>query len=185
MKRVTANQLLTIVLLITGLSANATPVTWVASGRVDQLTYSPTDSPFPLANVGDLFQVTVRFDSNAALIGTDTGDRFEPGTRYRYNGDSVVLSARVGESAVVVFDAHDLSFGVLDVLDDTSYIAGVPWDGYRIGRFDPASLANAVLLVRGPILDVVHGPGLPTIPDPRLAMLEQHFFSLNGTHYDS
>jgi hypothetical protein len=68
-----------------------------------------------------------------------------------------------------------------DLADTPSAISVT--DGFSFGfdtlpptGFESASLQ---LILRGSILDIVNGPGLPAVPDPRLAGLEESLFNLS------
>jgi hypothetical protein len=65
----------------------------------------------------------------------------------------------------------------LYVLDNTGYVSGgVPWDGLTFALGNEGESVGWSM--RGGILDIVNGPGLPMSPDPRLADLDETFFFL-------
>lgn len=158
----------------------AVPVTWSIVGQITG-TGGPSGAPyFPAAVVGDAFEVLVSFDTDAPLVRTSSGGSFGPGARYSYDPASIRFSVRVGASGPIDF-AYGPEFGLpysfLYLLDDTGYASGgVPWDGFTFALGNLGS--QLALSMRGGILDIVNGPGLPMTPDPRLADLDQTFFQI-------
>jgi hypothetical protein len=174
---------LTVGLLAGPMAANAVPVTWSVVGTITGVTSGPSGVPyFPAAVVGDPFEVLLSFNTDAVLQGTNTGNQFAPGARYRYDPSSIQFSVRVGASGPVNF-AYGPEFAsgsFLYLLDNTGYASsGVPWDGISFGLQTAGANPSIGLSMRGAILDIVNGPGLPVTPDPRLADLDQTFFQIS------
>lgn len=156
-----------------------TPVTWELKGHITGETGASVRSFFPSAIVGDPFRVLVTFDSNARLVSTDTGGAFAPGMRYRYDPASMAVSITVGAEGPVELShaAMPSATDLLYVMDNSGFASfGVPWDGIFFGLNYPSFVLT--LGMRGSILDIVRGPGLPSTPDPRLVSLEQRFFQM-------
>jgi len=157
---------------------NAVPVTWSITGQIASTSGASGPPYFPTAVIGDAFEVLVSFDTDAPLVRTSSGGAFGPGARYSYDPASIRFSVRVGASGPIDF-AYGPEFGLpysfLYLLDNTGYVsAGVPWDGLTFALGNVGE--QLALSMRGGILDIVNGPGLPMTPDPRLADLDQTFF---------
>jgi len=175
--------LLAVGLLAGTSAANAVPVTWSVVGSITTATSGTSGVPFfPAAAVGDAFDVLVSFDTDAALIRTQSSGIFAPGTRYSYDPASIRFSVRVGASGPVDFaPGPAYPNGLLYLLDNTGYASGgVPWDGITFILQDSNFNEGITLTMRGGITDIVNGPGLPMNPDPRLADLDQTFFAILG-----
>lgn len=157
--------------LVLPIAAPAAPVTWAFSGVFDEAT--------PTLPVGNAFDGTISFDTDAALIASQA---FGPGFRYQYDASSLVLTLNVagGPSFTIVPDPA--IGGVFYVRDDSSDLqfAEAPLvDGYSFNVFTNGP--SYQLILRGTDLTVVNGPGLPADPDPRLPGLEFSTFILYPT----
>lgn len=150
-------------LLIGPVPVNAAVVTWEMQGTIT--TVDGIVPNFVAAQVGDPYVVTWSFDTNAALLATNS---FPPGTRYDHDNSSLVVTVRVGSSAPVTF-THGSStatpFNRILLRDDAGDqpINGQPADGISFGLyFDDVETIN--LIFRTDDLSAVSGPGLPSNP---------------------
>lgn len=157
-----------IAVLMSPMAANAVPITWEFTGEFDTVDGSPGVS------VGDAFRVLVNFDSDASLVTTQTGGRFEPGTRYEYDASGLsfhVSLLGLPEQSITPFgDGFDLLW-LRDNSGDRSCCESPEVDGLTFALIDANGIGASIVL-RGSILDIFSGPGLPTDPDPRLVDLE-------------
>lgn len=155
-------------------AAQATLVTWEMGGTLE-------DTSGLGVSAGDAFTVRVTFDTEAALLATQTGGRFDPGARYVYDPSAVTFDISLGGGAT------NLSFGAggFDAFllrDNTGDVAasGEPpvVDSISFNLGDNATFLTQVIF-RGSILDIYEGGALPATPDPRLLELELSQFNVN------
>lgn len=180
---------LTAALLLTSAFAHAERVTWEFTGQLESVFNVPT------ASVGDEFRVLVTFDTDAPLLTTQTGGRFEPGARYEYDGRGLtVLVILPGFPSVLIMPSAS-SRNTLWQRDNSG--DALLWDepavvdGITFGISDPdygpspISVGQFQVVLRGSNLEIFDGPGLTTTPDPRLLNLELRNFSWTSATYDN
>lgn len=164
-------------LLVAGLlagpvAANAEPVIWELNGTVTNAS----------GTLGDLldatFVVFMGFDTDAAIVRTDTGGRFDPGARYNYDPSSLYFDVSFAGGDFVRYTA-DLSRGAFIIQRDNSGdLAAITGEGPQIDGYG-FNTGYVGFAARGPSpLDIVNGPGLPADPDPRLLDLALNLFSV-------
>jgi len=175
--------LLAVGLLAGPMAANAALVTWGMTGTVSTAT-GELAPPFEGVVEGEPFQILLSFDTNATLLRTDEGGRFSPGRRFVYDPSSLVASVLIGTRgpATYAFDPAAAALSFFLVRDNSgdlpvSETGGQPIDGYGFSIGFGAGVLN--ITMRGPVLDIVTGPDLPTMPDPRLADLPLSLVSLS------
>lgn len=155
-------------ILMSPMAANAVPITWEFTGEIDDVTGSPGVA------IGDAFRVLVNFDTDAALERAQTGGRFDPGTRYEYDASGIsflVSFPGLSDQSITPFgDGFDLLW-LRDNSGDRSCCEFDEVDGLTFALLDSNGFGVSIVL-RGSILDIVNGPGLPEDPDPRLVDLE-------------
>lgn len=168
MKKTKSTCLALVAVLMSPLAANAVPITWEFTGEFDTVDGSPGVS------IGDAFHVLVNFDTDASLVAAQTGGRFEPGARYEYDASGLsflVSLPGLPEQSITPFgDGFDLLW-LRDNSGDRSCCEPPEVDGITFALVD-ANGVGASIVLRGSILDIFSGPGLPTDPDPRLVDLE-------------
>jgi len=154
--------------LLSPMAANAIPVTWEFTGEIDEIEGSPGVS------LGEAFRVLVNFDTDAALLTARMGGRFDPGTRYEYDGSGMSFLVSMGSLPDQLITPAGVDFALLWLRDnsgDRSVDEFPEVDGLTFSIRD--ALGNgADIILRGSILDIFSGPGLPANPDPRLVDLE-------------
>jgi hypothetical protein len=164
--------LLAVGLLAGPMAANAEPVIWELNGTV-------TDASGTLGDLLDkTFVVFMGFDTDAAIIRTDTGGRFAPGARYTYDPSSLYFDVSFAGGDFVRY-TPDLSRGAFIIQRDNSGdLATLTGEGPQIDGYG-FNTGYVGFAARGPSpLDIVNGPGLPTDPDPRLLDLALNLFSI-------
>ena len=183
--------LLAVVVFALPMVASATVVTWELRGSITGFS-GQLPAEYAGAAVGDSFQILFSFDTDAALIRTDQGGRFDPGARYVYDPSSMSATVAVGNGGPVDYAVSDPdpANSLLYMRDDSGDLLGVLGylvDGFSIGI---GSISGEVfnLVLRGSVLDIIDGPALPAVPDPRLADLEDsgfavRFFDSSGEVY--
>lgn len=171
--------LLAVALLVGPATADAVVVTWDIRGSIDGVEGEGWPD-FPAASVGDSFQVLFSFDTDATELRADVGGRFAPGARYQYDPASLSASVVIGSSAPVEYRYDPTLSSLIFMRDNAGDVAseGVI-DGFTFGIGIPiGSNGSLGIIMRGTVLDIVNGPGLPAVPDPRLADLEISRFQL-------
>jgi len=161
------------------MTAGAVVVTWDIRGSIDSV-FRGGWPDFPDASIGDPFKVLLSFDTDAAELRADIGGRFAPGARYQYDPASLVASVVVGSSASVEYRYDPTLFTSLIFMRDNAGDTeeGVI-DGFTFSIGVPIGANGSLgIIMRGTVLDIVNGPGLPAVPDPRLADLELSRFQL-------
>lgn len=157
--------LLVTIAAIAPLAAEADLVTWEFTGLLDESTAAGID-------VNDPFKVQVSFDLDAELLLAQTGDRFDPGTRYVYDAtDLSILISLPGMADQLLTATGDQNILWLrDDSGDRSCCEAPAVDGitFALGGTD----YGASIIFRGSILDIYDGGALPSTPDPRLLDLE-------------
>ena len=168
--------LLAIGLISAPLAASAIPVTWQFDGTT---TYTSGDFVSVLGvHPGDPFHYSLNFDTSAPLLSCNVAAG--GGTRCFYNPDSVTFS-NIFLGSQGPFNPAFLpgDTGTLIVRDNypapaSDPVPGALTDGLSFGRDTSASSGQVVhffVILRGPVLDIISGPGIPGVPDPRLAAL--------------
>ena len=99
MKIVAFGAVLGLLFAVKANSVHAVEVSWEMTGTIHENT--GLEGVF----VGDPFRVSVTFDSDAALITTQTGGRFEPGARYQYDTSVLTIVAGLSELPEIVFES--------------------------------------------------------------------------------
>lgn len=170
-------------LIAAPMAGNAMPVTW----RFDGSTTFTTGDFVSVLNVrpGDPFHFSLNFDTSAPLRFCDVAAG--GGTFCRYNWDSIGFS-KIFLGSQGPFNPAFLpgDTGTLFVRDNYPAPAGDPGgavlvDGLSFGRDTSDSsgtVAHFSVLLRGPVLDILNGPGIPGVPDPRLAGLRLSDFGI-------
>lgn len=166
MKIVAFGAVLGLLFAVKANSVHAVEVSWEMTGTIHENT--GLEGVF----VGDPFRVSVTFDSDAALITTQTGGRFEPGARYQYDTSVLTIVAGLSELPEIVFESSpENSLQLLWIRDNSGDLKdfGEPpvVDGMTMGIFR-ATPASVGVIFRGSIIDIFDGPGLPIQPDQRL-----------------
>ncbi len=177
--------------LVGPVAAEAGIVTWDMRGTIT----TANGSVFGMDGivVGETFAVRLRFDSDAALLRTQSGGDFSPGVRYEFDPAATVMTVAVGTRAPVEL-LHSTVFGQSDLLwvrndagdqigNDEPVSDGYSW---RLAASPVACGGSTVtptasVIFRGPVLDLVTGPQLPTVPDHRLADLPVSNLQLFGS----
>lgn len=180
MNRARSACLTLIVVLLSPVVANADLITWEFSGQID-------DTDRAGVSVGNAFSVQVNFDTDAALLTTQTGGVFDPGARYQYDpsGMSFVVNLPGLTDAVFTPGSGLNVLWLRDNSGDRQCCEPAVVDGLSFQLQGTDFLVQAGIF-RGSILDIFDGPGLPTTPDPRLVDLEISAFYLeNGDGYAS
>ena len=172
------------------LTSNATIVTWRYEGVITEANPAGTLASllpdFADVAVGEQFEVFLSFDTDATLLRTRSGPFFNPGVKYEYDPASISYLVRIGTRTPL-----ELAWtaGGSDTLFARDNSGDVPneapaVDGYTFGIDSANGHINISTIMRGPVLDIVTSPLLPTIPDPRLADLALSrflLFSSDGT----
>jgi hypothetical protein len=172
--------LLAVALLVGPATADAVVVTWDIRGSIDGIDVGGWPD-FPDASVGDSFQVLLSFDTNATQLRADVGGRFAPGARYQYDPASLSASVVIGSSAPVEYRYDPTLFNLIFMRDNAGDTEEGVIDGFTFGIGIPiGSNGSLGIIMRGTVLDIVNGPGLPAVPDPRLADLELSRFQLTA-----
>jgi len=160
-------------LVLGPIAGNADLVTWELSGLID-------DTDRLGVNIGDAFSVQVNFDTDAALLTTQTGGRFDPGARYEYDPSGMSFVVNIPGLIDELFTPGD-GANILWLRDNSGDRAdgGEPAqvDGLSFALEDTDFIIQAGIF-RGSILDLFDGPGLPSTPDPRLVDLEISDFAI-------
>jgi hypothetical protein len=158
-------------LLAVSAAANATLVTWRVQGHLTEADGGPPDFL-----VNNPFTLLINFDAAASLNGTQVGDT---GFRYSYNANSLSFDLFAGTTCNPCHRAatDPGSSGIIFLRDNFSLAPGfpAPIDGYTFAILDGDF--NFQVIMRGPILDIINGPGLTENPDPRLASYDTPGFS--------
>jgi hypothetical protein len=147
-------------------AANATLVSWKLQGHLIGAYGGPPD-----IGAGDPFTVLVNFNSAATLLSGQTVNG-NTGVRYSYDASSLSFDIFAGTTChpCHISASDPGSSGIIFVRDGFSLLPNAPQpiDGYTFNILDDAGV-NYSVIMRGPILDLVNGTGLPENPDPRLA----------------
>ena len=156
-------------LLLAATGVHAAPTHWEFQGRFTSV--SGSEAPADLA-AGSPFRIVVGFDTAATLVSSPPGTA--GGVRYNYSSPmrwQIYAGVECNPCEVSVQN------GNIIMRDDFSN-GGPAVDGYSFGLIDGD--ADVVLIMRGPVLDIVNGPSLALEPDPRLADLEIASFAVCG-----
>ncbi len=172
MTRKKSTYLALIAVLLSPIMAQADLVTWEFSGLIE-------DTDRAGVVIGDAFSVQVIFDTEAALLTTQTGGRFDPGARYEYDPSAMSFVVNLPGLIHEVFTPGG-GFDLLWLRDNSGDRAagGEPAqvDGLTF-QLEGADFLVQAGIFRGSILDIFDGPGLPSTPDSRLVDLEiSNFF---------
>lgn len=171
--------LLATALLAGPTTADALVVTWDIRGAIDA-SFGEGWPDFPGASAGDPFQVLLSFDTNATQLRADNGGRFAPGARYQYDPASLSATVVIGSSVLVEYRYDPTLFSLIFMRDNAGDVTdeGII-DGFTFGIGIPiGSNGSLGIIMRGTVLDIVNGPGLPAVADPRLADLELYRFQI-------
>ncbi len=176
MKKIVGLLFLVAGMLIAPISANASLVTWGFSGH---LTAASGPGLPPDIAAGDPFSVLATFDSAAPLLAPPAPGA--TGLKYLYDPSSLAFDIFLGSSCNPCHPAVSNSgfAGNIIVRDNFSGPPGfpVPVDGFTFGIVTDTQ-TFIQLVMRGAVLDIVNGPGLPDAPDPRLASLSLSNFQV-------
>jgi hypothetical protein len=107
----------------------------------------------------------VTFDSDALLLSASPSG---PGTLYDYDPSSVQFSVRFGSADPVVLDFADAITRYMIKRDDVQLRpeeAAVDMLSFQYRGLEGFTISLQLI---SPLLDVLSGPGFPSIPDPRL-----------------
>jgi len=167
-----------IVLSSIPLAAVAMPTAWEFRGALTSVT-----GDFPADFVaGTPYRIVVGFDTGAPVLSSSPSGG---GTRYFYAADSLTYRVYIGTSCAPceptnnpAYDPAASSIIVRDGATDPAF--GDAVDGYTFNLVTADNL-TINLLLRGPVLDIVNGIGLPALPDPRLAGLRVASLDICGT----
>lgn len=180
---------LALCLLGAPLVAQATPVTWEATGAITAISGSYTASG---VGVGDAFRVLISFDTAAVRTGFQANGT--GGSRSNYDASTlsfelfvgaVCTSADAAHTCLTTFDpAAGGSIIVRDNFADP--VLGDLVDGITFGLngFDNGNPEFQQYVMRGPVLDIFSSSALPDVPDSRLATLRTSIANIgrrNGT----
>lgn len=168
-------------LIAAPLAGNATPVTW----RFDGITTFSSGQILGLGvHINDPFHFLLNFDTSAPLrfCNVDVGG----GTLCRYNWDSIGFSnIFLGSQGPFNPSFAPNDFGTLFVRDNfpapaSDPVPGALTDGLTFARdrADNGGIAHFSVILRGPVLGIINGQGIPGVPDPRLADLAISDFSV-------
>lgn len=173
--------LLAVGLLAGPMVATAVPVSWEFRGSISQET-GAAFADFSNLNVGDQFLILLSFDPSAALLQTDSGGVFSPGSRYRYDPSSLSASVTIGNTGPVAYAYDPNVAGSLLYLRDNSGDQVPNGEQVSDGLSFRIALPDRIfdIIMRGPVLDIFNGPGLPSTPDPRLAGLSLAVFQMSS-----
>ncbi|MGE5090132.1 MAG: hypothetical protein ACM3QY_13475 [Candidatus Levyibacteriota bacterium] len=157
--------------MLVACAAGAMPTAWEIKGHltsVDSSTSLPSDFV-----VGAPFTVLLSFDTEGETYSTA---QVGGGYRYNYTGDTLAWRISLGTSCAPCAPTLAPSGGGIILRDNApDPTLGDTVDGYAF--FGTTTDGNSLLaIMRGPILDIVNGPGLAAVPDPRLAGLETSQF---------
>ena len=178
--KATILRLLAAALLVAPLAAHAATTTWEIQGHIT----ASQGAALASFQAGDPFRVLVNFDTAAAPFATIPQ---APGTRYNYPASSLSFDIFVGSLGPfhVTAGSRPEDSGYIFLRDNASFpnLGDPAVDGYTFGltSYDPNDggvFSNVQLLMRGPVLDIVNGPGLASTPDPRLASLPERTFQV-------
>ena len=164
-------------LLCLSCGAAALPTTWEIKGHLTTVS-GAFASQF---HVGDAFRILVNFDTDEPLAQTTNGGL--SGKRYAYNAESLTFRIEIGTTCAPCEPANDPGFNPAAssiIVRDDFASSGPALDGFTFG----VTTGDGVfinLLMRGPVTDIVNGPGLPALPDPRLAGLDTHLLQVCPT----
>ena len=174
MTRTKSTYLALLAVLLSPVVAQADLVTWEFSGLIG-------DTDRLGVNIADAFSVQVNFDTDASLLTTRTGGRFDPGARYEYDPSGMSFVVNLPGLIDEVF-TPGAGLNVLWLRDNSGDRAagGEPTqvDGLSFVLEGAGFLVQAGIF-RGSILDIFDGPGLPSTPDPRLVDLEISSFFIS------
>jgi len=157
-------------MLVAG-TAGAMPTAWEIKGHltsVDPSTSLPSDFI-----VGAPFTGLVSFDTegetySAALSGI--------GYKYNYTGNTLTWRVSLGTTCAPCAPVMDPSTSGIILRDNAPDPAlGDTVDGYAFYGTTTGGF-SLLAIMRGPVLDIVTGPGLAAVPDSRLAGLETSVF---------
>ena len=164
-------------LLCLSVGASALQTTWEIKGHLTTVT-GPFASQF---HVGDAFRILVNFDTDEPLAQTRSG--VLSGKRYAYAAETMTYRIEIGTACAPCEPANDPGFNPSQssiLVRDDFADSGPALDGFTFGL----TTGDGVfinLLMRGPVTDIVNGPGLPALPDQRLAGLETHVLQICPT----
>jgi len=157
-------------------AANALQTTWEFKGH---LTSLDPGSSFPADfTVGAPFRILVSFDTagESNYSTSTTGG----GYKYSYTGDTLAYQVFIGTTCAPCQPVSDPANTGIIVRDGAPSPDPGPAhlvDGYSFSLFNRDGTAF-LLFMRGPVLDIVNGPGLAAVPDSRLASLETHVMQI-------
>ena len=156
-------------------AANALQTTWEFKGHLTSL--DPGSSIPPDFTVGAPFRIFVSFDTAGEsnyFTKTDSGG----GSKYFYTANTLAYQVFIGTTCVPCAPDNDPTQSGIIVRDDSpDPVTLQPVDGYSFSLFNSDGVAF-ILFMRGPVLDIVNGPGLAAVPDSRLAGLETHVMQI-------
>ncbi|HEV2220532.1 MAG TPA: hypothetical protein VGV08_08235 [Casimicrobiaceae bacterium] len=154
---------------------------WEIKGH---LTSLDPGSSFPADfTVGAPFRILASFDTTGeAYSATSTAGG---GYRYLYTADTLAYQVFIGSTCTPCNPVNDPTQSGIIVRDNAPDPATAQLvDGYTffLGTAD-GTIVN--LIMRGPVLDIVNGPGLAAVPDPRLAGLATSLMQIcySGGYY--
>ena len=150
-------------------AAHALQTTWEFKGHLTSLDPEwtvPADF-----TVDAPFRILVSFDTTGENYSTSTTGG---GSKYFYTANTLAYQVFIGTTCAPCEPDNDPALSGIIVRDD-SPLPGTsqPLDGYSFFLYNTDGVVFS-LIMRGPVSDIVHGPGLAAVPDSRLASLATH-----------
>ena len=147
-------------------TAVAMPTAWELKGHLTALD-SPASLPADYV-VGAPFAVLVSFDTDGETYSSAASGS---GYRYNYTGNTLGWRISLGTTCSPCTPPMNPSASGIILRDNALDPAlGTTVDGYAFYGVTTNGV-TLLAIMRGPVLDLVSGPGLAAVPDPRLAGL--------------